>query len=83
MQWHWLLGPIGSKVIAAQRGVSPIRPAKVAVRWERLFHGWRYEELTAQHAWCAELVIHGCDLRHRWTVTIGHDRLSWRYDCYI
>jgi hypothetical protein len=31
----------------------------------------------------AELVIHGGDLRHRWTVTIGHDRLSWRYDCYI
>jgi hypothetical protein len=31
----------------------------------------------------AELGIHGGDLRHRWTVTIGHDRLSWRYDCYI
>jgi hypothetical protein len=31
----------------------------------------------------AELVIHGGDLRHRWTVTIGHDRLSWRYDCCI
>jgi putative transposase len=31
----------------------------------------------------AELVIHGGDLRHRWTVTIGHDRLSWRYDCYL
>ncbi len=56
MQWHWLLGPIGSKVIAAQRGVSPIRPAKVAVRWERLFHGWRYEELAAQHTWFCALI---------------------------
>ncbi|MGH3607979.1 MAG: hypothetical protein ACRDRD_07810 [Pseudonocardiaceae bacterium] len=30
-----------------QRGVSPIRPAKVAMRWERLFHGWRYAKLAA------------------------------------
>lgn len=56
MQWHWLLGPIGSKVIAAQRGVTPIRPAKVALRWARLFHGWRSEELSAQHAWFCALI---------------------------
>jgi hypothetical protein len=29
----------------------------------------------------AELVIHGGDLRDPWTVVIGHDRRSWRYDC--
>jgi hypothetical protein len=31
----------------------------------------------------AELAIHGGDLRHRWTVAVGHDRRSWRYDCCI
>jgi hypothetical protein len=32
----------------------------------------------------AELAIHVGDLRHRWTVANrGHDRRSWRYDCYI
>jgi hypothetical protein len=30
-----------------------------------------------------ELVIHGCDLRHRWTVVVRHDCQSWRYDCSI
>jgi hypothetical protein len=29
----------------------------------------------------AELAIHGGELRNRWTVTVGHDRRSWRYDC--
>jgi Replication-relaxation len=50
-EWHWMLGP---KVIAARRGVTPIKPAKVAARWRKLFHGWRWDELHAQHAWfCA------------------------------
>jgi hypothetical protein len=31
----------------------------------------------------AELAIHGGDLPHRWAVVVGHDRRSWRYDCYI
>jgi hypothetical protein len=31
----------------------------------------------------AELLIHGGDLRHRWTVVVGHDRRSRRYDCCI
>jgi hypothetical protein len=31
----------------------------------------------------AELAIHGGDLRHRWTVAVGHDRRSWRYHCCI
>jgi hypothetical protein len=31
----------------------------------------------------AELVVHSGDLRHRWTVIVGHDRRPWRYDCYI
>lgn len=26
-EWHWMLGPIGAKVIAARRGVTPIKPA--------------------------------------------------------
>jgi hypothetical protein len=43
----------------------------------------RYTVAAALMPVGAELVIHGGDLRHRWTVTIGHDRLSWRYDCYI
>ena len=30
----------------------------------------------------AELAIHGGDLKHCWTVAVGHDRRSWRYDCY-
>lgn len=62
MPWHWMLGPIGSKVIAAQRGVTPIRPARVGVRWERLFHGWRYEELSAQHACFCALISSAGDL---------------------
>lgn len=53
-EWHWMLGPIGARIVAAQRGVSPIKPAKVAARWRKLFHGWRWDELHAQHAWfCA------------------------------
>ncbi|MDQ3886911.1 MAG: hypothetical protein M3308_07890 [Actinomycetota bacterium] len=31
----------------------------------------------------AELVIHGADLRRRWTVVVGHGHPLWRYDCYI
>ena len=31
----------------------------------------------------AELVIHGRDLRYRWTVTVGHDHWPWRFDCSI
>ncbi|HEY3689796.1 MAG TPA: hypothetical protein VGL46_05770 [Pseudonocardiaceae bacterium] len=30
-----------------------------------------------------ELAIHGGDLRHRWTVAVGHDRRSWRYRCCV
>jgi hypothetical protein len=31
----------------------------------------------------AELVIHGRDLRYRWTVTVGHDHRMWRFNCSI
>jgi hypothetical protein len=31
----------------------------------------------------AERAIHGGDLRDRWTVAVGHDRRSWRYDWCI
>src|SRR5947209_930926 len=31
----------------------------------------------------AELAIHGGDVGHRGAVAVGHDRRSWRYDCYI
>jgi hypothetical protein len=51
-----MLGPIGAKVIAARRGVTPIKPAKVAGRWRKLFHGWRWDELHAQHAWFCALL---------------------------
>jgi ABC-type transporter Mla maintaining outer membrane lipid asymmetry ATPase subunit MlaF len=44
----------------------------------------RLAELTGHDAaWGAGLVVHGGDLRHRWTVAVGHDRRSWRYDCCI
>jgi hypothetical protein len=62
MQWHWLLGPIGAKILGAQRGITLIRPAGVALRWARLFHGWRYEELSAQHAWFCALIGSAGDL---------------------
>ncbi|HEX5401752.1 MAG TPA: replication-relaxation family protein [Pseudonocardiaceae bacterium] len=55
-EWHWMLGPIGAKVIAAPRGVTPIKPAKVAARWRKLFHGWRWDELHTQHAWFCTLI---------------------------
>lgn len=55
-EWHWMLGPIGARIVAAERGVSPIKPAKVAARWRKLFHGWRWDELHAQHAWFCALV---------------------------
>lgn len=51
-----MLGPIGARIVAAERGVTPIRPAKVAARWEKLFHGWRYRELDAQHSWFCGLI---------------------------
>jgi hypothetical protein len=45
------------------------------------------EWLASWPSWCkpvgAELAIHGGDLRHHWTVVVGHDRRSWRYDCSI
>jgi len=28
----------------------------------------------------SEQVVHVSDLRHCWTVVVGHDRFSWRYD---
>jgi hypothetical protein len=31
----------------------------------------------------AEQLIHVSDLRHRWTVAVGHDRHSWWFDCCI
>ncbi|MFD2417738.1 replication-relaxation family protein [Amycolatopsis pigmentata] len=55
-EWHWMLGPIGARIVAAQRRVAPIKPAKVAARWRKLFHGWRWEELHAQHAWFCTLI---------------------------
>lgn len=54
-EWQWMLGPIGARIVAAERGVTPIKPAKVAARWRKLFHGWRWEELHAQHAWFCTL----------------------------
>ena len=34
-EWHWMLGPIGVRIVAAERGVAPMRPAKVTARWEK------------------------------------------------
>ncbi|GGM34582.1 hypothetical protein GCM10012275_02330 [Longimycelium tulufanense] len=55
-EWQWMLGPVGARIVAAEHGVTPLRPAKIAARWRRLFHGWRWEELAAQHAWFCALV---------------------------
>jgi len=55
-EWHWMLGPAGARIVAADRGVTPMRPAKIAARWRKLFHGWRYAELAAQHAWFCGLI---------------------------
>ncbi|MFD0919356.1 replication-relaxation family protein [Saccharopolyspora rosea] len=55
-EWHWMLGPIGARIVAAERGVAAMRPAKIAARWEKLFHGWRYRELDAQHTWFCGLI---------------------------
>ena len=43
----------------------------------------RSSECRSQVGVGAELVIHGGDLRCRWTVVVVHDRRSWRYDCCI
>ncbi|WP_186382783.1 replication-relaxation family protein, partial [Amycolatopsis rhizosphaerae] len=89
-EWHWMLGPIGARIVAAERGVSPIKPAKVAARWRKLFHGWRWDELHAQHAWFCTLVAAGRGRgelkawrtpwhvsRHWKATTDGHG--IWRY----
>ncbi|MCO1577102.1 replication-relaxation family protein [Crossiella sp. SN42] len=88
-EWHWMLGPVGARLIAEQHRVAPIRPAKVSARWRKLFHGWRWAELSAQHAWFCTLVADGTagDLvvwRSAWRVsrtwqatTDGYGR--WRY----
>lgn len=55
-EWHWMLGPVGARIVAAERGVAPIRQATIAARWQKLFHGHRYAELAAQHAWFCDLV---------------------------
>ncbi len=38
---------------------------------------------TLVEACGCRLVIHGGNLRHRWTQAVGHDRKSCRYDCCI
>ncbi|MGP4018812.1 replication-relaxation family protein [Saccharopolyspora sp. 5N708] len=59
-EWQWMLGPAGAKIVAAGRGVTPMRPAKIAARWRKLFNGWRYTELAAQHAWFCALIASAC-----------------------
>jgi hypothetical protein len=72
--WPWLV----AAVIRLSRS-SPCGPARP--RWPKPSGS------PSWPSWCkpvgAELAIHGGDLRHHWTVVVGHDRRSWRYDCSI
>ena len=76
-EWHWMLGPIGARLVAAERGVTPIRPAKVVARWEKLFNGWRYRELDAQHAWFCGLISAVSD-QHDAAGELAAWRSAWR-----
>lgn len=54
-EWHWMLGPIGAKIVAAETGTAAVRPARITARWAKLYHGWRYRELMLQHDWFCQL----------------------------
>lgn len=54
-EWHWMLGPVGAKIVAAEVGTTAVRPSRIEARWAKLYHGWRYRELMVQHEWFCQL----------------------------
>jgi hypothetical protein len=53
------------------------------VRYAPADRAWLAALSRLRHRVGAEQLIHVSDLRHRWTVAVGHDRRSWRFDCCI